>query len=182
VPNHVINEVVFRNVTPEQQRDILATTSGGDSPVSFNTLLPIPLNHWLWSAGTKHEKAFPGTALDWCRENWSTKWDAYGISDSDDGRYNSLVQTDDTLILTFRTAWNAPRGWLCALFNKHNLPIEYTYLSEGSETAHVGLFTPDSGERGSWGAQWDENPADEATTRRMHKLLWGVEEFPDEDE
>ena len=178
MPNHVINEVVFRNVTAEQRAAIIATVSN-ERAVSFEVLLPIPLNQWLWSAGTKHEKAFPGTALDWCRDNWSTKWDAYGLSEG--GRYESVAQTDDSLTLTFQTAWNAPMGWLCALFNKHNLPIEYSYLSEGNTTAFVGSFTPETGAQ-NWGAQWDEKEADEATTRRMHMLLWGVEEFPADDD
>lgn len=179
MPNHVINEVVFRNVTVEQQTAILATVSKEGSPVSFDVLLPIPLNHWLWSAGMREERAFPGTALDWCSANWSTKWDAYGLSEG--GRYESVAQTDDTLTLTFKTAWGAPMGWLCALFNKHNLPIEYGYLSEGNDKAFVGTFTPDNGTY-IGGARWEEKEADEASTKRMHMLLWGVEEFTDDDE
>lgn len=181
MPNHVINEVTFRAVTPEQQAAIMATVRGKESVIDFEVLLPIPLNMWWWSAGTSHEKAFPGTALDWCRENWSTKWNAYGLSENDgaDARYHSAVQTDDTLTLTFRTAWSAPMGWLCALFNKHGLPFEYGYLSEGNDKAFTGFFRPDDGSHFG-GAYWEEKQANEMQLRHLHKLLWGVEEFPDE--
>lgn len=178
MPNHVVNEVTFRNVTPEQQQSIVATVSSAASPVDFEVLLPIPLNQWLWSAGTRHEKTFPGTALEWCRNNWSTKWNAYGLDQEE--RYQSIAQGEDSLTITFQTAWNAPMGWLCALFNKHNLPFEYGYLSEGNDKAFIGTFQPDDGKT-IFGAQWDEKQADEAQTRRLHKLLWGVEEFVDGD-
>lgn len=178
MPNHVINEVIFRSVTAEQQAAILSKVGSPEASVDFAVLLPIPLNHWQWSVGTKHEEAFPGNALDWCSANWSTKWNAYGLSDNERGDYQTISHTDDTLTLTFKTAWRAPVGWLCALFNTFNLPIEYRYLSEGSEQGMVGTFAPETS--GSWGAQWDEVNADEATGRHLHKLLWGVEEFEDE--
>lgn len=178
MPKDVINEVIFRNVSPEQRAAILAKVGGEKSPVDFEVLLPLPLNVWWGSVGTKHEKRFPGNALDWCRENWSTKWNAYGISEG--GRYESVAQTDDTLTLTFQTAWGPPMGWLVALFNTLRLPFEYRFLSEGSDTGGRGTFAPDDG---SMGDKWDETETDEALTRHLHKLLWGVEEFePEPDE
>ena len=129
--------------------------------------MPIPLNFWWGSVGQKEEKAFPGTALSWCTENWGTKWNAYGLSEQ------SIFQTDDSLTLTFQTAWGRPIGWLCALFNKHNLSFEYRYMSEGNDVGFIGSFTED--DESFMGSRWEEKQADEETTKHLYALLWGEE-------
>jgi len=174
MPNHVINEVVFCNVDAEQQASILMKVSSEQAAVDFEILLPVPINLWLWSAGAKHN-VFPGTALDWCRANWSTKWNAYGLREEG---YVPIVQTGDTLTITFQSAWSPPRGWLCALFNSTSLPFDYRFLDEGAEAAVSGWFKPDGG---VMGAEWGESGVDEQTQRRLHKMLWGVETFEDDE-
>ena len=178
MPNHVITEVVFRNVSKEQRESILAMVASTEQEIDFNTLLPIPLNVWRGSVGIRHEAAFgkENTALDWCRHNWGTKWNAYGLNEG--GKYQSVDQSADTLTLTFQTAWSTPCGWLLALWHKSGCPLEYTWLDEGREHAFAGRFTTYEG--GMLNEPWLEDEADEATTRRMHKLLWGVESFDEE--
>lgn len=178
MPNHVITEIVFRGVSKEKKAEILAMVSGANSQIDFTTLLPIPLNVWQGSVGRRHEEAFykENTALDWSRQNWGTKWNAYGLDEG--GRYHSIVQVDDRLVLTFQTAWRTPYGWLLALWHKSNVPLEYTWFDEGREHAVAGRFTTyDDDMRGD---PWLEAEADEATTRRFHKLMFGVEAFEDE--
>jgi hypothetical protein len=179
MPNHVITEVVFRNVSKEKRAEILAMISGAEREIDFETLLPIPLNVWQGSVGSRHEAAFgkPLTGLDWCRENWGTKWNAYGLDEGD--KYRSVDQTPDALTLTFQTAWSTPYGWLLALWHKSGCPFEYTWLDEGRNNAFFGRFT--SYDDDMRGEPWSEAEADEATTRRMRKLMFGVETFEEDD-
>lgn len=176
MPNHVITEIRFKNVDADQQGAILALARGPESPIDFATLLPIPSNIWQGSVSTRHS-VFPGNALDWCRDNWKTKWNAYGIDQG--GKYQTIATTDDTLTLTFQTAWSTPYGWLLALWHIGELPFEYSFLDEGALRAKTGRFTAYSDDFTS--DPWSEEAADDAEHRRMHKLLWGVEEFEDED-
>lgn len=172
MPNHVINEIIFRNVDVAKQNEMLVMIRNGLGEVDFEILVPIPINVWRGSVGEKHEKAFRQNALDWARLNWGTKWNAY--------EQKPIERTDDTLILRFKTAWGPPYGWLCAIFNFFKLPFEHNWLSEGHDRGVCGKFNwsrmDDLG-----GEPWNEEPADEAMHRHLHKLLWGVEEFSDED-
>lgn len=176
MPNHVLTEIRFKNIDADQQGAILAIIRGHDRPIDFRTLLPIPSNIWQGSVGTRHD-VFPGTALDWCADNWSTKWNAYGIDEG--GRYQSIRSTDDTLTITFQTAWSTPYGWLLALWHIGELPFEYSFMDEGAIRAKSGTFTAYSDDFRA--EPWTEADADEAEHRRMHKLMWGVEELADED-
>lgn len=174
MPNHAVTEIVFSNVTAAQSAEILAVVGRPARPIDFSVLLPPPINFWSGSVGRKHEDSFPGTQMDWSTENWGTKWNAYGISDG----YQSIIQTDTTLTLTFQTAWSRPIGWLCALFNSTSQPFNYSSLSEGGAPAVVGSFRTE----GKFGdPEWEETEADELTGRRLHKLLWGVESFGDDE-
>lgn len=174
MPNHVINEIVIEGDAALFDR-VLAKVSTEQSPIDFEGLLPSPLNAWRYGQSTKHEKAFPIMEMDWTRANWGTKWNAYGLDEG--GKYQSVVRTDNRLVLTFQTAWGAPMGWLLALHNQFKLPFSYGYLSEGGSSARVGWFkVPDN-----WAAEpWDEKDATPEQGRRLHKLLWGVERFEDE--
>ncbi len=177
MPSHVVTEIVFRDVGSLQQVDILGKVSSQKRKIDFETLLPMPLNIWCGNVSAKHEARFPGTAPDWCSKNWGTKWNAYGIDQG--GGYESIERTDNSLTLRFQTAWSPPMGWLAALFNTFHLPFDYTYLDEGASRAVAGAFKIAADP--FFEDQWDETPADDATHRRMHKLLWDVEEFASEE-
>jgi len=171
MPNHVLTEVVFRDVGSLMQIDILGKVSSRERRIDFDVLLPIPLNVWRGSVSTKHEKKLAGTALDWCVANWGTKWNAYGINQG----YESVERTDDSLTLRFQTAWSPPMGWFVALLNQFRLPFDYTYFDEGAIGSRIGMFRPDAD--ALLGDRWDETDAAPLDHRRMHKLMWGVEEF-----
>ncbi|UVO33992.1 hypothetical protein KUL72_20995 [Bradyrhizobium arachidis] len=176
MPNHCINEIIFRNVDVAAQEAILAKVRNQDGEIDFGVLVPKPLNLWDGGVGSLHEKKFRQTGLDWARENWGTKWNAYGI---DEGcKYQSIAQGDDTLTLTFQTAWGPPYPWIAALFNFFQRPIEHNWLDEGESRGHSGTFDYQQYVKGFGG--WDEVDADDAMQKHLHKLLWGVEEFPDE--
>lgn len=177
MPNHCVNEVIFRDVPARRRAEILEKVVGPKGFIDFSVLLPTPINSWPGSVGQRHEKAFPTTNLEFNRENWGTKWNAYG---KDDG-YTSIVQTDDTLTLTFQTAWSPPYGWLCAVFNTFEARFEHNWMEEGGSPAHADVY--DYAKLDDIRSEaWSENIAEEAMSRHLHKLLWGVEEFTDEDE
>jgi hypothetical protein len=181
MPNHVITQVIFRNVDADAQAAILAKVSSATAEVDFEVLVPIPLNIWRGSVGTRHEKTFrAGNALEWCRENWGTKWNAYGLSEGEGPLYSTIARTEDTLTLTFQTAWSTPYGWLVALQNGIGRRFEYRWLDEGATDAFTGYFEPLSDDFRK--EPWAEEIADEQMRRHLHKLKWGVEEFPPEDD
>ena len=169
MPNHVINELIFRNVNADQQDAIIAAACDAEGKVDFSVLVPAPLNMWNGNVGSEHEKAFGRTGLDWNRANWGTKWNAYS--------HQATERTDDTLVLRFETAWSPPYPWLAAVLNKLSLPFEHNWLDEGASRGRAGRFSIEE----KWGPEWKETEADDQLHRHLHKLHWGVEQFEDEE-
>ncbi|HEU4345765.1 MAG TPA: hypothetical protein VFU31_29805 [Candidatus Binatia bacterium] len=178
MPNHVINEVIFRNVNAEQQGRILSLVQNDEGRIDFELLVPAPKNIWWGNTSSKHTNAFRISHLDWARENWGTKWNAYGMDE--DGNYKSVVPAENSLTLTFQTAWGPPYGWLVALFNTLKISFEHNWFSEGESRGHHAIFDQPAMQEGI-GDPWREVTADDDMQRHLHKLLWGVEKFEDED-
>ena len=168
MPNHVINEIIFRNVDATVQEAVIAATCGAEGKVDFEILVPTPLNVWMGSVGSQHEAAFGRTGLGWSRENWGTKWNAYS--------HQPTVQTENTLTLTFETAWSPPYPWLAAVFNKLSLPFDHNWLDEGAARGKSGTFRITE----TWGPEWKEQDASDEMHRHLHMLHWGVEAFEEE--
>jgi len=172
MPNHVINELIF-NVGPEDQARVRSAALNSDGNVDFSVLVSPPLNLWAGNIGRDHEKAFGRTSLDWNRTNWGTKWNAYDMRP---------VEADDAkLILRFETAWSPPYPWLAALMNHLNLPFDHNWMSEGGSPPRHGEFRF-TARFGNIGPEWSETDADEALSRHLHKLMWGVEKFDDDEQ
>lgn len=169
MPNHVINEVTFKDVSAEEQEAILLAACNQEGEVDFSVLAPAPLNMWMGNVGQQHERAFGRTGLDWAKENWGTKWNAYS--------HQPTQRSDSAITLIFETAWRPPYPWLAALLNRLSLPFEHHWLDEGASRARSGRFEVD----GRFGPEWTEAEADDEAHRRLHKLHWGVESFEDED-
>lgn len=175
MPNHVTNELIFRNISLERQAEILAKIVNSEGRIDFGILVPVPINVWRGNVSTRHEKAFRKTAMDWTRENWGTKWNAYEI--------RPIVQTDDTLTVTFDTAWSPPFPWLAAVFNGLKVSFDHNWFDEGQDHAHADRFDYAAFESENWSAEpWVEAVATEEEYRRMHILKYGVERFEDEEE
>jgi len=168
MPNHVINEVTVI-CGRERRAEVVRLIGTPERAVDFDVLLPTPLNYWRGSEGIRHEQTLKNMGMAWARENWGTKWNAYGEPKVELG--------DDCVRATFQTAWSPPHGWLVALFNKTGSTVVYSSLSEGGFHAICGTFAPPKSDDDLMGPQWSEQDASEAEHRRMHKLLWGVEEF-----
>lgn len=168
MPNHVFNEITLHGVDLESSAPLLFNSDGR---LSFQTLLPLPINYWPSSSGREHEEAFPGTWLDAARAQWGTKWDAYGDP--------AAFERDGDTIITFQTAWSMPRGWVCALFNTLKCDITAEWLDEGRSDAFRETFKHDTGIMGD---EWKTETIPEGSDdhRRLHLALWGVEEFEDD--
>lgn len=170
MPNHVINEIIFDRPAGEHAA-IRAVVCNDEGNVDFNGLVPMPAHVWRGSVGRNHTEAFgsQNIGLDWARINWGTKWNAYG--------HKPISADDSTLTLRFQTAWAPPYPWLIALFNTCG-GFRHNWLDEGRSNSFTGTFSQDD----RHGEQWQETEADEALHRHLHKLLWGVEQFEDEDD
>lgn len=170
MPNHVINEVIFDRPASDHKW-ILEAACNSDGKVDFAVLIPHPINVWMGSSGSAHEVAFrpENIGLNWARSNWGTKWNAYD--------HRPIEYDAESLTLRFKTAWATPYPWLVAMFNTVG-SFRYSYLDEGASRGRTGSFQTDGGIMGD---QWRETDADDALHRHLHKLLWGVEEFTDED-
>jgi hypothetical protein len=171
MPNHVVNEIIFRNVGPDTQETILTKILDQKYFVDFNLLVPTPLNIWQGNVGEIEEKIFgKKTWYTWCIENWGTKWNAYGM-DVDE---KSVIRTENTLTVIFKTAWSPPLPWVVALFNATGLPLEHNWMSEGENEGFVYKFFF-SGEGNLRLRNWLRETADKEMYRHLHILLWGHE-------
>ncbi len=172
MPNHVINEVVVKGRRLVDVEPLVK----GEKDIDFKVLLPPPLNCWQGGSGVETKKAFPVDWYDWNRANWGTKWNAYGFPD------NAVREHDGATILTFQTAWSTPRGWVLALFNSLNCDIDVSYLDEGCADGALETFIANC-PKSLNGPRWDiaTIPEKSPEHRRLHKMLWGVEEFDDEE-
>jgi len=172
MPNHVANEVIFRNVDPAMQDKILSIACDQKGEIDFSILLPIPLNCWMGGVSKRHQDTFPDNALDWCRKNWSTKWNAYGD--------RTVERTDNSLTFRFDSTWGPPMGWIVALYNKLQIAFEYHWLSEGESRGHSGFFAGPS-ENYDFD-EWKESECGDEMQKHLHMLRWGCESFPENEE
>lgn len=131
MPNHVINEI---HAKPE----VLKALLDDDLNVTFNMLIPSPAEDdpMFTCTRTEYGDGMVGysmdgySPLDWNRENWGTKWDAYNCD-------TSAVPEG---ILRFETAWAAPMPVFQKLIEKFPAErIELLWADEdlGSNLGHL---------------------------------------------
>jgi hypothetical protein len=168
MPNHVINEIII-NVPAEKQAAILEKIKGKND-IDFSVLLPLPLNIWMGSVGSEHTATFPDTALDWSTKNWGTKWNAYGLYNSE--IYKPIVLTENSITLTFQTAWRPPFGWIVALFNHFKISFKHNYLSEDDDGGHSDFYVYQPEDKWS-SVEWVREKATHEIYDRLYQYLWG---------
>jgi hypothetical protein len=167
MPNHVVNELIFRGTDRATQALILSKLCNDRGEVDFEILVPSPINIWLGSVGRIHTDTFPDTHLDWARKNWGTKWNAYSQKPTE--------QTEDTLTLRFETAWRPPYGWLVAIFNTFKCSFEHNWFSEGEDRGRAGKWNYAGLDDLDGLSSWEETDADDDLQKHLHVLQWGVE-------
>jgi len=169
MPNHVLNEMIFSGLSSEQRDEIVAGICNAEGLVDFSILVPPPPNCWQGNLSSDDGKQFPINWYSWNRENWGTKWNAYG---------QQQVEHDaDKMIVSFQTAWSPPFSWFAAVLNKFKIPFDFNYLDEGADRARSGKFLM-AGKAG--GPECLIEIAPEEIDLRLHKLMYGVEEFADD--
>lgn len=170
MPDNVMNEVLLHNV---KLRDCAKHLFNQKGALSFEVLVPLPIYFWRGGCGSKLREVFVGDAMDAACAMWGTKWDAYGVPFTGD--------VPDGTLLQFQTAWNPPRGWLCALFNTLGCDITSSWLSESERFVHVETYKQTS----VWDTPtWDEAVLgqDSAEYLHLYALLNDGLAPPDEDE
>lgn len=173
MPNHILNELIFRGVDAAQQGAIIAKLCNDEGKVDFEKLVPTPPNIWLGNVGQKHAKL--GTSgLDWSRQNWGTKWNAYS--------HKPIERTDDSITFIFETAWSPPYGWLVAVFNTLKLDFDHNWLDEGASRGVEGKWNWSAMTGKDFRAEpWTEVECGDEMQRHLHKLHFGGDEFTDDD-
>lgn len=134
MPNHCANTMKITATTPESL-ELLAKLRHQltlEDKRIFHTIHPCPddLTNAIASFGVKDEHAENiekyGYAhwYDFCVAEWGTKWDAYEV--------DILEDKDDTLTISFDTAWAPPTGVYATLLTKGFL-VEATYCESGCD-------------------------------------------------
>ena len=141
MPNNVINIVTVNDDVFSQVKQLMV--SGNE--ITFNKLIQ------------DNSADGVGDLLDWRRENWGTKWDAYE-SQVDDG------------ILTFQTAWSAPKPVILKLFGLVPNGWLWEYACECDFTTGCGSVEAIDGELVSPSFN---NTEDEDI--RLGCRLWGMD-------
>jgi hypothetical protein len=170
MPNHIQSIIKLHDIPLRKAASLLFN---GEGEVDFRQLLPLPLNCWMGSVGQVHKDEFPSNGLDEARRIWGTKWNAYGGPEAKD--------VDGSTVITLQTAWSHPRGWTVALFNSLNCRITAEWLDEGSDHAWRETYSPDGDVFG--GPSWEKEKIEAGSPvhKRLHLMLWGCEQFEDQD-
>lgn len=172
MPNHVINEIIFRDVDQAAQDAIIGKICNAEGKVDFDVLVPTPLNMWLGNVGQRHTDAFGETALEWSRENWGTKWNAYG--------HKPIERTDGSITFRFESAWSPPYRWLVAVFNGLKRSFDHNWISEGdTDAAMCGKWDYAAlTSRDMTADPWEETRGDDTMQKHLYELLYGSEAAP----
>lgn len=138
MPNHVTNVVHCQN--PDVINHLMVLDKGADSVphVSFSTVIPIPDDDDPIFTATKTEygNGMQGWSvdgycpMDWAREHWGTKWDAYNCE-----------RLNDTSV-SFQTAWSTPLPVfekLSSIFPDDVIYVEYADEDLGNNCGSLAL-------------------------------------------
>jgi hypothetical protein len=163
MPNHVANRITF---AAEKAEEVFAVVIR-DGRFDFETLVPSPPNMYHGNLSSADEKDFPINWLEWSRQNWGTKWNAY---QSSHGVENGVA------FINFQTSWTAPYPVMAAFCNRFNIPFEHRYYDEGEN--HWGIDKWNMGEWSSDGGRIERREKlfkREQDRRELALLYWGAE-------
>jgi len=176
MPNHVTNVID----APKHVIDFLASEH---AEVDFNKLIPMPNDDDPMFTATKSDfgngvvgYAMDGySPLDWNRQEWGTKWNAY-----------SIERLSDTSI-KFETAWSHPSPVILALSEKFPTELITVQYADEDLGSNLGEYGIQGGITRTWREFGDWN--DEATMEFACQLVHGQsyeeyqkEWYGDEDE
>ncbi len=118
MPNWVDNEIILTG-NASVLREIK------DTQFDFQKLHPCPL-----IIGEEHKEGW----YHWCIKHWGTKWSGRDIS-------IHYEEGDSSMIVTCRTAWSSPHGFLAYLTTKYSgLKIENTWNLDSNEAVGNAVY------------------------------------------
>ena len=137
MPNNITNEL---QAAPEVMRGICDVLWAPDRKVDFNRLITMPAHEpgaFLAEGSLSSDdiRSHPGSNwLEWSRENWGTKWNAYCIEEI--GEEGSRASET---VLRFETAWNCPEPIIRALALR--VPDQWTWSYADEDIGHnLGIW------------------------------------------
>ena len=136
MPNHITNKLTIKGEKDQVMKVLyfikvekdIDKELNGIGTIDFNKITPMP--KWVYGSSPdvmgismKDEEKYGvgNTSIEWARENWGTKWNAYSQGD--------IRNTENTIY--FQTAWNN----VAELIRKvawifPSIEIEYSYCDE----------------------------------------------------
>lgn len=179
MPNHVKNRLTF-HAPKESHVNYLETLCKGDA-LDFEKLIPIP-GVYLGATGLIHEKLFGEDRCfsGGCRDAWGTKWGPYSVAKPE--------SNDDSLVLVFETAWNAPHPVIVEIAKRSGCRITHEWCCEGGctwgriEYSHDGTTETIACNVGEFSDHRSGKPTPTKLTHdEIGKLIW-PSRFSNEDE
>lgn len=126
MPNHVINELIFRDVNNDNARMVIDLATNGRGMVDFSVLIPEP-------AGELADR-------QWRLENWNTDRNAYMMMY--DQSFRPIEIAGDALSLRFQSAWEPPLPFVNRLWERCSMPFCFTYTNEADDAAYRADYPP----------------------------------------
>lgn len=134
MPNHVTTNMRIYVDTKGEAQSILDAIKGKKDAIDFEAIVPPPADMFRGDLGSKEREYCKERGidnwLDWQRENWGTKWNAYD---------QKIVDQDEWCVhIRFDTAWSFPYPILSAL--RTQFPAARfcgNWVEEFSEAANV---------------------------------------------
>jgi len=118
MPNHVTHKLIFAE---DSGAEIFSACCPGGK-FDFGTLVPQPPHIYKGDLSKDDEQDFKINWSSWNRENWGTKWNAYGQTCGIDSPH---------AFIKFDTAWSVPYPVIAAFANRFHIPFEHRYFDEG---------------------------------------------------
>ena len=117
MPNHVTNKITFE----ASKADQIIALCCKYGQIDFKKLIPQPTEIYLSNLSSEDIKDFPCNWSNWNRENWGTKWNAYG---------GAVGREGDSAYIKFDTAWSVPYPIISAFANIFKVPFVHKYCDE----------------------------------------------------
>lgn len=124
MPDYIDNKLIItckdNDLRTKMEKVIFMKNHKGEQVFTMKKLLPMP-------KGSEKNPDYSDYGYDWCNAIWGTKWDVM---------YTEAIQSGDSYIFFYLTAWNPNIEWVKALCRYIE---EISYFHKGIEEISVTL-------------------------------------------